>query len=51
MDFLWGGMNNEFKYHLVEWDKVCTPIDEGDLGIRNIADNVERSSGSIKWNI
>jgi hypothetical protein len=19
-DFLWGGMNDEFKYHLVEWD-------------------------------
>jgi hypothetical protein len=35
-DFLWGGMNDEFKYHLVEWDKVCTPIDEGGLGIKNI---------------
>jgi hypothetical protein len=35
-DFLWGGMNDDFKYHLVEWDKVCTPIDEGGLGIRNI---------------
>jgi hypothetical protein len=36
-DFLWGGMNDDFKYHLVEWDKVCTPIDEGGLGIRNIS--------------
>ena len=25
-DFLWGGMNDEFKFHLVEWDKVCSPI-------------------------
>jgi hypothetical protein len=24
------------KYHLLEWDKVCTPIAEGGLGIRNI---------------
>jgi hypothetical protein len=29
-------MNDDFKYHLVEWDNVCTPIDEGGLGIRNI---------------
>jgi hypothetical protein len=29
-------MNDDFKYHLVEWDKVCTPIDEGGLEIRNI---------------
>jgi hypothetical protein len=35
-DFLWGGMNDDFKYHLVEWDKVCSPIDEGGLGIRNM---------------
>jgi hypothetical protein len=35
-DFLWGGMNDDFKYHLVKWDKVCTPIDKGGLGIRNI---------------
>jgi hypothetical protein len=24
-DFLWGGMNDEAKMHLVEWDKVCSP--------------------------
>jgi hypothetical protein len=35
-DFLWGEMNDEFKFHPVEWDKVCSPIDEGDLGIRNM---------------
>jgi hypothetical protein len=29
-------MNNEFKLHLVEWDKVCSSIDEGGLGIWNI---------------
>ena len=29
-------MNDEFKFHLVEWDKVCSPIDEGGLGIRNM---------------
>jgi hypothetical protein len=35
-DFLWGGLRNEFKYHLVSWQKVCTPISEGRLGIRNL---------------
>jgi hypothetical protein len=35
-DFLWGGLNEEFKYHLVNWDKVCSPISEGGLGIRNL---------------
>jgi hypothetical protein len=35
-DFLWGGLNDEAKIHLVEWDKVCSPMDEGGLGIRNL---------------
>jgi len=34
-DFLWGGVGEEFKYHLVSWSKVCSPISEGGLGIRN----------------
>jgi hypothetical protein len=36
LDFLWGGIGDEFKYHLVSWDKVCSPIFEGGLGIRNL---------------
>jgi hypothetical protein len=35
-DFLWGGINDEFKYHLVNWDNVCSPISEGGLGIRKL---------------
>jgi hypothetical protein len=35
-DFLWGGLGEEFKYHLVSWSKVCSPISEGGLGIRNL---------------
>jgi hypothetical protein len=35
-DFLWGGIGEEFKYHLVYWFKVCTPISEGWLGIMNL---------------
>jgi hypothetical protein len=35
-DFLWGGLGEEFKYHLVSWSKVCFPISEGGLGIQNM---------------
>jgi hypothetical protein len=35
-DFLWGGLGDEFKFHLVNWSKVCSPISEGGLGIRNL---------------
>lgn len=35
-DFLWGGMGEEFKFHLVKWDTVCRPISNGGLGIRNV---------------
>jgi hypothetical protein len=24
-DFLWGGLNDEVKLHLVDWDTVCCP--------------------------
>jgi hypothetical protein len=35
-DFLWGGIGEEFKFHLVNWSKVCSPISSGGLGIRNL---------------
>ena len=35
-DFLWGGVREEFKYHLVKWSKVCSPLLEGGLGLRKL---------------
>jgi hypothetical protein len=35
-DFLWGGIGEEFKYHLVNWRTICTPIQHGGLGLRQI---------------
>jgi hypothetical protein len=35
-DFLWGGIEDEFKYHLVNWHTICTPIQQGGLGLRQI---------------
>jgi hypothetical protein len=48
-DFLWGGMNDDSKYHLIEWDKVCTPLDEGGLGIRNIRRFNQALLGKWLW--
>jgi hypothetical protein len=35
-DFLWGGMGEEVKIHLMRWPKVCSPIIERGLGVRNL---------------
>jgi len=35
-DFLWGGLGEELKYHLVSWSTGCSPISVGGLGIRNL---------------
>ena len=36
MEFLVEWIGEEFKHHLVGWDKVCTPIANGGLGIRKL---------------
>ncbi|KAG2674144.1 hypothetical protein I3760_13G121400 [Carya illinoinensis] len=47
-DFLWSGIGEEFKFHLVGWDKVCNPLRDGGLGVRN----VRILSGALwKWGI
>ena len=35
-EFLWGGMGDEVKHHLVGWDKVCAPKEVGGLGVRSL---------------
>lgn len=34
MIFFGGGKVEEFKYCLVDWNSVCSPVRGGDLGIR-----------------
>jgi hypothetical protein len=48
-DFLWGGLNDEAKLHLVDWDTVCTPISEGGLGIRNMRKFNQALLGKWLW--
>jgi hypothetical protein len=35
-DFLWGGIGDEFKFHLVNWSRICIPMKSCGLGIRNL---------------
>ncbi|KAI8555897.1 hypothetical protein RHMOL_Rhmol05G0210300 [Rhododendron molle] len=35
-DFLWVGVGEEFKYHLVDWETLCTPVREGGLRVRSL---------------
>jgi hypothetical protein len=35
-NFLWGGMGEGVKYHLVSWDQVYSPMDYGGLGVKNL---------------
>jgi hypothetical protein len=34
-DFFWGGLN-EFKFYLVKWSHIFSPMQFGGLGIRNL---------------
>ena len=35
-DFLWNGIGGEPQIHLVNWAKVCKPLQVGRLGIRRL---------------
>jgi hypothetical protein len=35
-DFLWGDIGDEFKFHLVNWMRICTSINSSGLGVRNL---------------
>ena len=35
-NFLWGGIGDEPKFHLVKWATVCSPIASGGVGIRKV---------------
>ncbi|KAG9444848.1 hypothetical protein H6P81_016188 [Aristolochia fimbriata] len=45
--FLWKGATEDFKYHLVNWRKVCLPKDKGGLGIHRIA--LVNKAFMLKW--
>uniref|UniRef100_A0A2N9GE37 Reverse transcriptase domain-containing protein n=1 Tax=Fagus sylvatica TaxID=28930 RepID=A0A2N9GE37_FAGSY len=47
--FLWSGLGEEFKYHLVSWSKICEPISSGGLAIRNLGRFNQALLGKWLW--
>jgi hypothetical protein len=48
-EFLWSGMGDEDKFHLVNWHRVCTPIKAGGLGVRNVIKLNQALLGKWMW--
>uniref|UniRef100_A0A2N9EUJ9 Reverse transcriptase zinc-binding domain-containing protein n=1 Tax=Fagus sylvatica TaxID=28930 RepID=A0A2N9EUJ9_FAGSY len=48
-NFLWGGLGDGFKHHLVGWNTVCRPIANGGLGIRRVAVTNRALLGKWLW--
>jgi hypothetical protein len=48
-DFLWGGVGDEFKFHLINWSKVCVPNEVGGLGVRNLIQFNQALFGKWLW--
>jgi len=50
-NFIWSGDINQRKLVTVSWHKVCKPIKEGGLGIRNLSDINEAGNLKNCWDI
>jgi hypothetical protein len=48
-DFLWGGIGDEAKFHLVIWNKICTPLHAGGLGAHNFIQFNRALLGKWLW--
>ena len=48
-DFLWNGIGGEPKIHLVNWAKVCKPLQAGGLGIRRLGSFNSTLLGKWLW--
>jgi hypothetical protein len=48
-DFLWGGIGDEAKFHLVNWYMICTPLKSGGLGVYNFIQFNRALMGKWLW--
>ena len=44
-----GGLGNEFKYHLVVWDTVYSPVANGGLGVKKLGTFNQALVGKWSW--
>ena len=44
-----GGLGDEFKFYLVNWKKICEPIQHGGLGIRSLTSFNQSLLGKFLW--
>jgi hypothetical protein len=49
MDFLWGGIGHEAEFHLVNWNRICTPLHSGGLGVHNFIQFNRALLGKLLW--
>lgn len=47
--FLWGGLEDENKFHLLKWDKICTPLSYGGLQVRELRTFIKALLGKWLW--
>ncbi|WJX52536.1 hypothetical protein P8452_38639 [Trifolium repens] len=50
-NFLWSGDVNQRKLVTVAWHKVCSPFDEGGLGIRSLSKINEAANLKLCWEL
>jgi hypothetical protein len=50
-DFLWGGVGEVTKLHLVNWKTVCQPMSWGDLGIKDVVYVNKTLLGKWLWRL
>lgn len=49
--FLWGSTVEKRKQHLVAWDRVCLPKEDGGLGIRSAKPMNQALLGKVGWRL
>jgi len=47
--FLWHGIEDEAKFHLVKWNRICTPLHSGGLGVHNFIQFNRALLGKWLW--
>jgi len=48
-NFLWGSLEECFKHSLVAWEKVCSPLEMGGLGVRKLVHFNQALLGKCLW--